>query len=177
MSAYSDYKCGALTEDEYKSNMRRECADPYDRPTCRDCASYKDCCEQVCKEGYPQCEEGTNHEEWFSDSFEIYEAMQEPEFLISNYGCDDVETILRENDSVDIQADYREWKNEDHHSDIDNRRRDNSDSTKQRMSETERYWAKFFKDICPYTGRKCEDWNCPECEVEKAEREWRENRE
>lgn len=40
------------------------------------------------------------------------------------------------------------------------------------MKEAERYWAKFFKDICPYTGEKCEDWNCTECEIEKAEREW-----
>ena len=43
------------------------------------------------------------------------------------------------------------------------------------MNESERYWAKFFKDICPYTGRKCEDWNCPECEVEQSEREFAKN--
>ena len=27
MSAYSDYKCGAITEEEYISAMRRECGD------------------------------------------------------------------------------------------------------------------------------------------------------
>ena len=45
------------------------------------------------------------------------------------------------------------------------------------MNEAERYWAKFFKDICPYTGKKCEDWNCDECEVEKAERKFAEGEE
>lgn len=45
------------------------------------------------------------------------------------------------------------------------------------MNEAERYWAKFFKDICPYTGKKCDDWNCSECEVEKAEREFAEGEE
>lgn len=40
---------------------------------------------------------------------------------------------------------------------------------------SQNYWAKgFFKGKCPYTGKKCEDWNCNECEVEKAEREWME---
>lgn len=38
---------------------------------------------------------------------------------------------------------------------------------------SQNYWAKdFFNGKCPYTGKKCEDWNCNECEVEKAEREW-----
>lgn len=75
MSAYSEYKCGAIDYDEFKSSMRRECMDydPYDRFTCRDCASYKDCYEQVCKEGYPQCEEGINHEEWFEDAYEEFD--------------------------------------------------------------------------------------------------------
>ena len=75
MSAYSEYKCGAIDYNEFKSNMRRECIDydPYDRFTCRDCASYKDCYEQVCKEGYPQCEEGINHEEYFEDAYEEFD--------------------------------------------------------------------------------------------------------
>lgn len=47
--------------------------DPYDRFTCRDCTSYKDCYEQVCKEGYPQCEEGMNHEEWFESAYEEFD--------------------------------------------------------------------------------------------------------
>lgn len=45
------------------------------------------------------------------------------------------------------------------------------------MNEAEKYWASFFRDICPYTGKKCEVWNCNECEVEKAEREWMEKEE
>lgn len=48
MSAYSDYKCGAISEDEYKMAMRRECADSYDRyevepvKMCCDCAYYQE---------------------------------------------------------------------------------------------------------------------------------------
>lgn len=43
MSAYSDHKHGYISDDEYKSAMRRECADFYDRPpdvydyTCQEC--------------------------------------------------------------------------------------------------------------------------------------------
>lgn len=33
----------------------------------------------------------------------------------------------------------------------------------------------IFKGICPYTDKPCEDWNCTECEVEKAEREYLES--
>ena len=32
MSAYSDWKCGALTDEEYRYEMRRECGDPKDIP-------------------------------------------------------------------------------------------------------------------------------------------------
>lgn len=50
MSAYSDYKCGAISESEFKSAMRRECADmmpdyppdPYPY-TCQEC--------EYCKNG------------------------------------------------------------------------------------------------------------------------------
>ena len=75
MSAYSEWKCGAIDYDEFKSNMSRECMDydPYDRFTCRDCASYKDCCEQIRNMGYPQCEEGMNHEECFEDAYEEFD--------------------------------------------------------------------------------------------------------
>jgi hypothetical protein len=32
-------------------------------------------------------------------------------------------------------------------------------------------WAKeHFKGKCPYTSKKCEDWNCKECLVERQER-------
>lgn len=40
------------------------------------------------------------------------------------------------------------------------------------MTEQEKHWARYFNDICPYTGKKCSDWNCTECEVEQAEREY-----
>ena len=49
MSAWSDWKAGHLTDDEYKSAMRRECEDHYPtdklpfEPTC-------ECCE-YCKQG------------------------------------------------------------------------------------------------------------------------------
>ena len=45
------------------------------------------------------------------------------------------------------------------------------------MSEEEslNYWAKgFFKGKCPYTGKKCDDWNCKKCEIEDAERKYME---
>ena len=107
MSAYSDYRCGAISEDEFKSAMRMECEDPYDRYTCFDCASYQDCKEQVARLGYPQCED---NDKYFEDEYEVYEAMQDEAFLMANYGCDDTESILRDFSLVDIQADYRDWK-------------------------------------------------------------------
>lgn len=75
MSAYSEYRCGAIDEDEFRSAMRRECTDidPYDRPTCRDCSSYDDCCKQIAEEGYPQCEQGIDHDEWFEDAYEEFD--------------------------------------------------------------------------------------------------------
>lgn len=111
MSAYSDYKCGALPYDEFKSAMRRECAeDPFDGYTCRDCASHKDCEKQVCLEGYPQCDD---KDEYFEDEIEVYEALQDEEYVKSNYASHlSKEKILDIVDVVDIQEDYREWKNE-----------------------------------------------------------------
>lgn len=29
-----------------------------------------------------------------------------------------------------------------------------------------------FNSRCPYTNAPCDDWNCLDCEVEKAEEEW-----
>ena len=43
MSAYSDWKCGALSDDEYKSIARRENADDEEHG-CFDCF-YKDSCD------------------------------------------------------------------------------------------------------------------------------------
>lgn len=48
MSAYSDYKCGAISESEFKLAMERECGDFYDRPpdtydyTCQECEYCRD---------------------------------------------------------------------------------------------------------------------------------------
>ena len=105
MSAYSDYRCGAISEDEFKSAMRRECED-YDRYTCNDCASHEDCAKQVLELGYPQCDD---KDDYFEDEIEVYEAMQDKAFLLANYGCDDTESILKDFSVVDIQADYRDW--------------------------------------------------------------------
>ena len=34
-------------------------------------------------------------------------------------------------------------------------------------------WAKkYFGGKCPYTGKKCESWECNGCPVEQEEREW-----
>jgi len=34
-------------------------------------------------------------------------------------------------------------------------------------------WAeRFFEGYCPYTGEKCQVWECHKCEVEKTEREF-----
>ena len=54
MSAYSDWKCGALTDEEYRSAMRRECEDSipfyseegHEEPlgmceTCKHCIEFK----------------------------------------------------------------------------------------------------------------------------------------
>ena len=42
MSAYSDWKCGALSDSEFRSAMARECADYDDRPSCSECVYYHD---------------------------------------------------------------------------------------------------------------------------------------
>lgn len=34
----------------------------------------------------------------------------------------------------------------------------------------------IFNGICPYTDKPCEEWNCIKCEVEKAERDYLENK-
>lgn len=73
MSAYSDYKCGAISEDEYKMFSRFENSDPYDRFTCRDCASYSECRKQVIEEGCPQCEFGMDNEQYFEKEFQLYD--------------------------------------------------------------------------------------------------------
>lgn len=129
MSSFSDYGVGTISYDEFKSYSRRECEDPYDRYTCRDCSEFKACCEQIHREGCPMCEQGEKYETDFSDAYEVYEAMQDKDFLMCNYGCDAVESILRDFDSIDIQADYREWNNENHHSNnnSDNGNSDNSE--------------------------------------------------
>ena len=109
MSAYSDYKCGAISEDEFKSSMRRECEDVdwYDRYTCNDCASHRDCEKLVIEQGYPQCDD---KDDYFQDELVVYEAMQDKEFLKKTYGNTDVEFILKKNYQFDIIADYEKWK-------------------------------------------------------------------
>lgn len=80
--------------------------DTFDGYTCLDCSCHKECEEQVVREGYPQCDDKDNY---FEDEFEVYEAMQCEEFLFTNYGCTDKESILRDFNVVDIQYDWREW--------------------------------------------------------------------
>lgn len=87
-------------------------SDFYDRPTCRDCSDFDECCKQVCIEGIPMCDKGMDREQDFEDEYEIYEAMQDKEFLRKTYGSVDVESILKKNYRFDIQEDWREWKGE-----------------------------------------------------------------
>lgn len=35
-------------------------------------------------------------------------------------------------------------------------------------------FAIYFHNICPYTKKKCDDWNCSKCEVEITEQEFAE---
>lgn len=32
--------------------------------------------------------------------------------------------------------------------------------------------TQYFKDRCPYTNKKCDDWNCQLCSIEKREKKW-----
>ena len=64
MSAYSDWKCGAISDEEYRSAMRRECEEPRetlpfytDDPDdphwrCENCAKCEECAcgEEICDE-------------------------------------------------------------------------------------------------------------------------------
>ena len=34
---------------------------------------------------------------------------------------------------------------------------------------------KYFNGKCPFTDKQCESWDCINCEVEKAEREYMES--
>ena len=110
MSAYSDWKIGAITEEEYDSIARREDADfdYYDRYGCRDCDCYKDCKKQVCLLGMPQCDQYEN-DDIFVDEWEVYEAFQDKKFLEANYGCIDTEAILRDFEEDSIRHDYKNW--------------------------------------------------------------------
>ena len=111
MSCYSDWKAGYLSDDEYKGSMRRECEDidVYDRFGCCDCSSYKECCLQVIKEGYPQCDEGA---EQFEDEAEVHEALQDNEFLMATYNTVEKEDIISGHDVLDILYDWQAWKKE-----------------------------------------------------------------
>ena len=109
MSAFSDYKVGAISYEEFKSDARRECIDVYDRYGCHDCSAYQDCVKQVIDLGYPQCDQG---EQYFEDEYSVYEALHDEAFMISQYGCTDKETILKNNDVMDIYADYEDWNND-----------------------------------------------------------------
>lgn len=77
MSAYSEYSCGALSDDEYQSAMRRECEDydPYDRFTCRDCSEWNECLKAFMNEEGPLCEQGLepDNENLFITYAEEYE--------------------------------------------------------------------------------------------------------
>jgi len=109
MSAYSDWKAGAINDEEFASAMRRECQDIdiYDRYGCPDCTCYNECQKQVCLLGYPQCEQGY---ELFEDEYEVHEALQDSEFMKEKYGSEDAESVLSSFDTLDIQAEYQEWK-------------------------------------------------------------------
>ena len=52
MSAYSDWKCGALTDSEFKSAMAWECREddyyPCDKCRCEDCIHYIEGTETEC---------------------------------------------------------------------------------------------------------------------------------
>lgn len=102
------------SEEDYQADLAWEyrkggANDPAysDRTGCKECCDYRDCSKQVCLLGYPQCDQGV---EKFEDEYEVYEAFQDNEFLIANYGTEETEEILNQFDIVDIQADYREWQ-------------------------------------------------------------------
>ena len=78
MSACSEYKIGAISEDEFRRAMRMECedVDPFDGYNCYDCASHKDCSKQVLELGYPQCDD---KDKYFEEEIEQFEAKQEQE--------------------------------------------------------------------------------------------------
>lgn len=80
MSAYSDYKAGAIGFDEFKRLMRWECEDRYSEyNTCSFCSNYKACKEQVRSEGCPQCEDRMD---WFESDKEVYDLKKlENEFI------------------------------------------------------------------------------------------------
>ena len=41
----------------------------------------------------------------------------------------------------------------------------------------ENHDREYFKGICPYTDKPCDEWMCQTCEVEQREREWLEGEE
>ena len=97
------------TEEEYKADLAweyRKEVDYYDRNGCVDCSCYKDCCEQVVELGYPQCENG---ESKFEDEYEVYEALQNSEFMLATYETESAREILEENSIEDIQTEYRDY--------------------------------------------------------------------
>lgn len=44
------------------------------------------------------------------------------------------------------------------------------------MTDIDEYGRELFKGKCPYTGKKCGSWECEDCEVEKAEIDFADNK-
>jgi len=44
------------------------------------------------------------------------------------------------------------------------------------MTDIDEYGRELFKGRCPYTDKKCESWKCEDCEVEKAEIDFADNK-
>lgn len=47
-----------------------------------------------------------------------------------------------------------------------------NEHTQELTEMVDDYGKAIFQEKCPYTGNNCEAWNCADCEVEKAEREF-----
>lgn len=76
MSAYSDWKCGAITEDEYNSIAERENADTQENKMidCKLCEHLYECQPIVCSE---ECED---YEEDFDKMWDRLDDIEREEY-------------------------------------------------------------------------------------------------
>lgn len=115
MSAYSDWKAGALTDDEYRSAMRRECEDHYPDVIgiVHQCCECIYCNQATIRKRKAKLSKGAEYDENGNEVCRFYEDGKDRLFVIESNSeteqidictCDGAKKYLMEIDSADEQC-------------------------------------------------------------------------